>query len=335
MGQARTRVLFALGLAMGLLVLAVGSLCAGGHELAPAQALAEARGILGGEDNGSYASAIVHARLSRTLVGIAVGVGLAVAGVIIQGITHNPLADPGLLGISSGASAAVVSSALVMGSLSGYGTVWAALFGALLATIVVYVVARSVPARSIVTLLLTGTVVSAICTAYINLVIMTKPIVFSQFRFWVVGSLAGRDFEVLRTVAPFIAAGLLVAIVLISGLNNLALGEDVATALGTPVPLVRAAGIAAAALLAAGATAAAGPISFIGLAVPHLIRSVVGENFGWLIPLAGLGGANLVLLADIVARLVVRPEEVLVGVITGIIGAPLLLWAVRKGVASR
>lgn len=335
MGQARTRVLFALGLAMGLLILAVGSLCAGGHELAPAQALAEARGILGGEDNGSYASAIVHARLSRTLVGIAVGVGLAVAGVIIQGITHNPLADPGLLGISSGASAAVVSSVLVMGSLSGYGTVWAALFGALLATIVVYVVARSVPARSIVTLLLTGTVVSAICTAYINLVIMTKPIVFSQFRFWVVGSLAGRDFEVLRTVAPFIAAGLLVAIVLISGLNNLALGEDVATALGTPVPLVRAAGFAAAALLAAGATAAAGPISFIGLAVPHLIRSVVGENFGWLIPLAALGGANLVLLADIVARLVVRPEEVLVGVITGIIGAPLLLWAVRKGVASR
>lgn len=335
MGHTRTRVFFALGLAAALLILIVGSLCAGGHELAPADALAQARGILSGEDNGSYAAAIVQARLARTLVGILVGVGLAVAGVIIQGITHNPLADPGLLGISSGASAAVVTSALVMGSLSGYGTVWAALLGALVATIVVYLVARSVPARSIVTLLLCGTVVSAICTAYINLVIMTKPIVFSQFRFWVVGSLAGRDFEVLRTVLPFIAVGLLATVALVSGLNNLALGEDVATALGTPVPLVRAAGIAAAALLAAGATAAAGPISFIGLAVPHLIRSVVGGNFGWLIPLAALGGANLVLLADIVARLVVRPEEVLVGVITGIIGAPLLLWAVRKGVASR
>lgn len=321
---------FALGLIVLLVVLSAISLCAGGRATSPFEV---ARALAGGGD--PYVATIVEARASRTVVGILVGAALALAGVLIQGITHNPLADPGLLGITSGSSAAVVTACLVTGTTLGQGTIWAAVAGALITTAVVYAVSTTVPERSIVTLLLTGAVISAVLTAYINVVILLRPRAFDTFRFWVVGSLSGRDWEVAGTVVPVLGAGFLIAILLISGLNNLALGEEVASSLGTPVVRVRAAGIFAAALLAGGATAATGPLVFIGLAVPHLLRALIGHDHRWLVPLAALGGANLVVLADILARLVARPEEILVGIVTSFLGAPLLLLAVRQGVASR
>lgn len=313
-----------------LLAVCVASLFAGGR----ATSIPEVAGALAGRGD-PYVAAIVEARAARTVVGILVGGALALAGVLIQGITHNPLADPGLLGITSGSSAAVVTACLLTGTTLGRGTIWAAVAGALVTTAVVYAVSVTVPERSIVTLLLTGAVISAVFTAYINVVILLRPRAFDTFRFWVVGSLAGRDWQVAATVAPVIAVGFGIALLLISGLNNLALGEEVASGLGTPVAAVRASGIAAAALLAGGATAATGPLVFIGLAVPHLLRALVGHDHRWLIPLAVLGGATLVVVADILARLVARPEEILVGIVTSALGAPLLLIAVRQGVAAR
>lgn len=307
------------------------SLVVGGKPTPPGDVFAE---LIGNSDD-PYLAALVDARIARTVMAMLVGMALAVAGVVIQAITHNPLADPGLLGITAGASAAVVTLGLITGAAALSQGLWAALAGALVATFISYLVAMRVPAGSVVTLLLTGAVISAIATAYIQVIILRYPLIFQHFRFWTVGSLAGRDLHVAATIAPLITLGLAAALMMSSALNNLTLGDDVAASLGTPVRSVRVAGIFIAALLAGSATAAAGPIAFIGLAIPHVMRFAVGNHHGWLLPLSAIGGAILLLVADILARVIARPEEVLVGIVTALLGAPLLLLAVRQGVVQR
>ncbi|QSB06316.1 FecCD family ABC transporter permease [Natronoglycomyces albus] len=316
--------------AAGLAAMAVTSLFLGGKVTGPIEIL----DVLTGNPD-PYLEAVIDARLTRTVMGALVGSALAVAGVIIQGITRNPLGDPGLLGISLGASAATVTAAAVTGTAVGAGSVWIALIGALATVIVVYIVGGRSASGSVVTLLLTGAVVSAVLSAYIQTMTLTRPEVFDSFRFWVIGALNGRSLEVALSVSPALALGFIAAFALAPSLNNLALGEDVATSLGTPVALVRALGILAAALLAAAATAAVGPIAFVGLAVPHLTRSLVGIDHRWQIPVAALVGAALLIAADILGRLIARPEEIMVGIVTALIGAPFLLLAVRKGWAAR
>jgi iron complex transport system permease protein len=276
----------------------------------------------------TYADAVVASRIPRTILGLLVGAALAVAGGVMQGLTRNPLADPGLFGVNTGAAAAIVTATAL--GLGAGTSVWVALPGAFLAVIVVYVIGsgrgRSTPVR----LVLAGVVVSSVLAAYIQAVSLSLPRVFDAYRFWVVGSLAGRNPQLILDILPFIVIGLVLALSLCGSLNALALGDDTARALGAHVGRTRLLGAIATTLLCAAATAAVGPISFVGLAVPHIVRSVTGADHRWLLPYCLLAGPALLLAADVIGRIIVSPAELMVGVVTAFVGGPILLLAVRR-----
>lgn len=282
-----------------------------------------------------YLTQVVDSRIPRTIMGAIVGAALAVAGTLIQGVTRNPLGEPGILGVGVGASASVVTGTALLGVLGGTATMIFALAGAVLAVTAVLAIGGRSGARGIVPLILAGAVVSAVLHAYINAMVLLLPGVFDSYRFWVVGSLAGVDLGQLPRLAPLLLIGILVAVGVARGLNALALGEDTAVSLGFQVGRIRLAAISAATVLAAAATAIAGPISFIGLAVPHILRASFGEDFRWRIPAAVLGGALALVAADILARTLLRPQELMVGIVTAFIGAPFLLLAVRRGAVMK
>ncbi|MFD6423604.1 FecCD family ABC transporter permease [Streptomyces sp. NPDC060198] len=275
-------------------------------------------------------TAIVESRYPRTLLGVLAGAGLAVAGTLMQGVSRNPLAEPGLLGINAGASATIVTATAWFGASGATATMWWALPGALLAGVLVHIVGTAGGGSGMVRLVLAGAVLSAVLTAYIQAVTLSKPKVFDSYRYWVVGALGGRDFDVLWAVLPFAAVGLVIALLLGPGLDTLALGDATAVALGSRPARTRTAGLIAAVLLSAAATAAVGPIAFVGLAVPHVVRALVGVGFRKQIVFSALLGPTLLLLADVVGRVVMRPTELMVGVVTAFLGAPALLVAVRR-----
>jgi iron complex transport system permease protein len=273
---------------------------------------------------------IVESRFPRTALGVLAGLCLAVAGTLMQGVTRNPLADPGLLGINAGASASIVAATAFLGASGATATMWWALPGALLAGLLVHAIGSAGAGGGLVRLVLAGAVLSAVLMAFIQAVTLDRPKVFDSYRYWVVGALGGRDFDVFWSVLPFAVAGLVVAALLGPGLNALALGDSTAASLGANPALVRAGGLLAATLLSAAATAAVGPIAFVGLAVPHVVRAVVGVDFRMQVLFSALAGPALLLLADVVGRVVMRPQELMVGVVTAFIGAPALLVAVRR-----
>ncbi|ANW21618.1 FecCD family ABC transporter permease [Streptomyces clavuligerus] len=273
---------------------------------------------------------VVESRYPRTAIGVLAGLCLAVAGTLMQGITRNDLAEPGLLGINAGASASIVTATAFWGASGSTEAMWWALPGALVAGFMVQAIGSTRSGRSQVRLVLAGAVLSAVLMAYIQAVTLTKPQVFDSYRYWVVGALGGRDFAVLQAMLPFAAAGLLLALLLGRGLNALALGDSTAAALGARPALVRTGGLAAATVLSAAATAAVGPIAFVGLAVPHIVRMLVGVDFRWQIAFSAVVGPTLLLAADVVGRVVMRPQELMVGVVTAFVGAPALLVAVRR-----
>lgn len=277
-----------------------------------------------------YLSDVVSARVPRTIVGALVGAGLALSGLLIQTVTRNPLGEPGLLGISYGAQAAVVSAAAFLGMSTDRATVWVALPGAILAALVVYALGRRAGGESLVPLILAGAVVGAVLAAYVQAVVLSRPDVFNSFRFWIVGSLAGAKWQTLVDVGPALLIGLVLAMLVVPGLGALALGDSVAVSLGVPIAWVRAGSIGAATLLAAAATAAAGPIVFVGLAVPHIVRGLTRADLRWQVPYTVLVGAILLVLADLLGRVLLRPNGLMVGVITAFLGAPFLLAAVRR-----
>jgi iron complex transport system permease protein len=313
------------GCALLLLAVCLVGLVAGSRVTSVPDVVAALRG-----QGDEYVRTVVGSRVPRTLIGVVVGAALAVAGVLVQGITRNPLGDPGLLGVHVGAAAAVVVATAFLGFGGGAATVWVALPGALVTVLVVYLVGGRRAGGSAVPLVLTGAVVSAVVGSLIQALTLQRPEVFDSYRYWVIGSLAGRDLSALAPVAPFVVAGLLLACVLAPGLNVLALGEASATALGARTGWVRAGGVVAAALLSAAATAAIGPVAFVGLAVPHVVRSLVGGDHRWQIPFAAVLGGVLLVASDVVGRVVARPEELMVGVVTAFVGAPFLLHAVRR-----
>jgi iron complex transport system permease protein len=265
---------------------------------------------------------------------VLVGAALAVAGVVIQGLTRNPLGDPGLLGVNAGASASVVVVAAFLGAGAGR-TVGAAIPGALLAAVAVYLVGagagsggrRATPVR----LVLAGAAVSAVLVALVEGISLAKPEVFDSYRAWVVGSLAGRPPGTVGQVAPFVVAGLVLCVLLARPLNALALGDEAATSLGLRAGRTRLLGAAVATVLCAAAVAACGPIAFVGLAVPHVVRSFTGSDHRWLLPYCALLGPVLLLGADVLGRVVARPGELAVGAVTAFVGAPFLIAAVRRG----
>jgi iron complex transport system permease protein len=286
--------------------------------------------------DGSRESIIVwQLRMPRTLLGIVVGAALAIAGVVMQAVSRNPLAEPGILGVNAGAALSVVLAISVLGVSDPGDYVWFALAGAVLATALVYGlgVRTAGPgdgAQGRVRLVLAGAALTACFGAVTGTVTMFDANTFDSYRFWVVGSLANRDTAVLGHVLPFIVAGALVALALGPRLNALALGEDVGISLGVRPGRVRLGGLVAITLLGGAATAAAGPISFVGLLVPHALRLVLGHDVRWLLAYSVVAGPILVLAADIAGRVVARPGELEVGIVTAFAGAPVLLWLVTR-----
>ena len=284
-------------------------------------------GTLGSED----AVVVRQLRVPRTAVGLLAGLALGIAGALMQGHTRNPLGDPGLLGVTAGASLAVVLAIAVFGVGTPAGYVWFAFAGALAGTVLVYAIgAAGRGGATPVTLALAGAALSALLYALVRAVLVSDQQTLDAFRFWVVGGLSGRGAGVAAQVAPFVAAGVVLALVNAPALNLLAFGEDVARGLGTRIASARAVGLGAITLLCGAATAACGPIAFVGLVVPHVVRAFTGPDHRWLIPCSGLLGAALLLTADVLGRVVARPGELPAGIVLALVGAPFFVALVRR-----
>lgn len=314
-------------MALALCVVALASLALGSAELELGAVIRAFTAFDG--SNGHLI--VIELRLPRTLIGLGVGAALALAGCVMQGVTRNPLAEPGILGVNAGASLAVVIAIALLGVAHPAGYVWFALAGAAVASVLVYAlgsVGRGGAAP--MQLALAGAVLAALLTSLTSAILVLDANTLDQFRFWAVGSIAGRDLGVLIAVLPFLLGGGVLALVSGRQLNALSLGDDVARSLGQRVGLVRLAMAVSVVLLAGGAVAAAGPIAFVGLAVPHAARALVGPDYRWLVPYAALLGPSLLLASDILGRILARPGEVQVGIMTALIGAPVLIWLVRQ-----
>ncbi|MEU5107363.1 MULTISPECIES: iron ABC transporter permease [unclassified Streptomyces] len=278
-------------------------------------------------------------RVPRAAVGVTAGAALGLAGAALQAITRNPLADPGILGLSQGASAGVVL-AIVSGLAGGFnGYVWYAFGGAITAACLVYLVAlRSRGGATPVKLALAGTALSAMVAGATSVLLTADSATLDQYRFWQVGSLSGRDSGTVTQMLPFLAVGALIVVARARGLDALLLGDETARAQGHRVGLIRVTAALGAALLTAAAVAAAGPVAFVGLAAPHLARRLArgsGGGYGFVLPLSALLGASLLLAADVAGRVVLAPAEVPAGVMTALVGAPVLVALVRRrGVAG-
>jgi len=270
-------------------------------------------------------------RIPRTVLGLIAGAALGLAGALMQGHTRNPLADPGILGVNAGAAFLVVIGIYVFEVTDPLGYVWFAFAGAAVASAAVFVlgsVGRGGPTP--VTLALAGSAVAALLAALTSAVILVDVATLDAYRFWAVGSLAGRDGEVLTNVVWFLAAGALIALAGAPALNALSLGDDVARSLGHSVKRTRVLGIVAITLLTGGATAACGPITFVGLVVPHIVRTFTGPDYRWLLPASALSGSVLLLVGDVLGRVLVRPGELQVGIVLALVGAPFFIYLVRK-----
>lgn len=283
----------------------------------------------------SSAYTVVHRmRLPRTLLGLLAGAALGLAGGVMQALTRNPLADPGLMGINAGASAAVASAASFLGVTAFSGYVWFALAGAGVVAALLYLVGGgrgATPAR----LALAGAALNATLYSYVSAVMLLDTASLDKMRFWTVGSLADAQPATVVKVLPFVAAGLLLALALARPLNALALGDDSARALGARPALTRSAAIVAVTLLCGAATAACGPIVFVGLMVPHFVRALTGPDLRWLLPYCAVLAPVLLLGADVLGRVLGSPGELQVGIVTTVLGGPLFLYFVRRGKAVR
>ncbi|MCX4701913.1 iron ABC transporter permease [Streptomyces sp. NBC_01373] len=281
------------------------------------------------QDTGTYGDVVVADRISRTVLGLLAGAALGLAGAVLQALTRNPLADPGLLGINAGASAAVVTAITFFGvtSLSGY--VWFAFAGAAVVGALVWFLGGSRGATP-VRLALAGTAISAALYGYLQAVMILDDVALSRMRFWTVGSLSSASESAILQVLPFIAVGMLLALSLARPLNAMEMGDDTAKALGANLNRTRALAMLSATVLCGAATAACGPIMFVGLMVPHVVRSFTGPDLRWILPYATILSPVLLLGADVIGRIIARPSELQVGIVTAIIGGPVFIYLVRR-----
>ncbi len=275
-------------------------------------------------------------RIPRTALGLAAGAALGLSGCVMQALTRNPLADPGILGVSAGAAFAIVIAAGVAGIGSLFGYIWFAFAGAMAASIVVYLLGRMGRSGSTpVKLALAGVAVTAVLSSLTSAVVLTDPAALDRFRFWSAGSLADQDASTVLRILPFLGLGALLALASAPALNSLALGDDVAASLGRKLGLVRLQGVVAVTLLTGAAVAVIGPVVFIGLVVPHVARVLaqyagLGPDHRWLLPLSAALASGLLLGADILGRVIARPVEVQAGIIVAFIGGPFFIALVRR-----
>ncbi|WP_166389774.1 iron chelate uptake ABC transporter family permease subunit [Nocardioides ochotonae] len=322
----RVRAAWLAGSVVLLALLTLWSVAVGSREVTFEEILAG----LGGSTE-TIGEAAVAKRIPRTLLAVLVGAALAVAGAVMQGVTRNPLADPGILGVNMGASLAVITGIAWFGLTAASSYIWVGILGAAAAAVFVYAVGSlgrggATPLK----LALAGTATSAAFASVITAVVLPRNDIAGGVRSWQIGGVGGASYDTIRLVAPFLLVGLLVCVATSRGLNSLALGDDVAAGLGERVALTRGAAAFGAVLLCGAATAVAGPIGFVGLVVPHLCRLLVGVDHRWLLPFSAVVGAALLTAADVVGRIVARPSEVDVGIITALVGAPVFIHVVRR-----
>lgn len=312
-------------LTAGLLSLLAGSLA-----LDPPTVWAALRGTADPQAE----AVVLGQRVPRTILGLLGGAALAVAGAVIQGHTRNPLADPGLLGVTAGASLAVVLAISVLGLTGPAGYLWFAFAGAATGSVLVVVLGLATGRRrdaSPAALVLAGAAVSALLGAVTGVILLLDVATLDVFRFWTVGSLTGgRGLEVIAPIALPLAAGLIIACAHAPALNTLALGDDLARSLGRRLLTTRLVGLGAVTLLVGSATALVGSLGFVGLVAPHLVRRFTGPDHRLLLPVCALAGAAFVVLADVLGRVVARPAEIPVGIVLSVAGGPLFLFVVVR-----
>jgi iron complex transport system permease protein len=282
-------------------------------------------------DDGSPSAVIVHQlRLPRTVLGIAVGAALGLAGSLMQALTRNPLAEPGLLGVSLGASTGVVLAIAFLGVTTASGYVWFAFIGAGLTSLAVFALGGSGKSPTPERQVLAGVSFTSVLGAIVWGVLVTERETFDRYRHWDVGSLADRETATIVQVLPFLAAGMLLALALGRQLNALGLGDESATSMGAHPHRIRLLGMLAITLLCGAATAAAGPIGFLGLAVPYAARMVTGPDQRWILAYSLVLGPALLLASDVLGRVLVAPAELPVGVVTAFLGAPVFIAICRR-----
>ncbi|WP_405639445.1 FecCD family ABC transporter permease [Streptomyces sp. NBC_00019] len=332
--SVRRRRVVGLGMLVMVLVIAgVVSLAVGARALSPAEVW---HGLFAAPESDRRLTEIrlivETVRVPRTVLAIVAGVALGVGGALIQGYTRNPIADTGLLGVNAGASFAVVTVIAVFGFTDPFQYVWFAFLGAAVSGVVVFGLASiGRGAGNPLTLALAGQGIAVFLAAMTTAISLSDQAALNALRYWNAGSLAGVGFDVIWPVTGFIAVGLVLALITLPAINLLNLGDDVARGLGVNIALSRTVGIAAITLLAGAATAACGPIAFLGLMVAHVARYLTGPDYRWLVPYAGLLGAIVLLVCDIVGRLVVRPGELDAGVVVSLLGAPFFAALVWRG----
>ncbi|OBA39812.1 iron ABC transporter permease [Rhodococcus sp. 852002-51564_SCH6189132-a] len=309
-----------------LVLLVIASITIGSRNVDWADIVA----ALGGATDNIGQGAIAK-RIPRTVLAMLVGAALGLAGAVMQGVTRNPLADPGILGVNMGASLAVVIGMAWFGLWTQTSMIWVAIIGAAAAAVFVYTIGSlgrggATPLK----LALAGAATSAALASFVTAVILPRGDIAGSVRSWQIGGVGGANFDAISQALPFFVVGFAICLLSARSLNSLALGDDMAAGLGERVALARGIASLGAVLLCGAATAIAGPIAFVGLVVPHLCRLLIGIDNRWLLPFSALVGAGLLTAADVVGRIVARPAEIDVGIITALIGAPFFVYIVRR-----
>lgn len=291
----------------------------------------EAINALLNSNDASFAALVVRERIPRTIFGIMAGASLGISGALMQSITRNPMADPSILGVNTGASLFVVIGIAFFNINSANQYIWLALAGAGITAVVVYFIGSiGNGGTTPIKLALAGAATSAVLTSLVSAIILPRSDAMDKFRFWQVGSIGGANWDSIKLILPFVIVGLIISIASTPALNVLALGDDVATGLGVNIGVIRIICAVAGVILSGATTAIAGPIAFIGLMIPHTIRLIFGSNLNGIVPLSAIGGAALLIISDVIGRVIGSPGEVQVGIITAFIGAPILIMIARK-----
>lgn len=321
--------LLAMVLCMALLfIFAVFSISFGAKQIAFSKVI----DVILGKDVDSLEATIIQQRIPRTVFGILAGGALGISGALMQSITRNPIADPSILGVNTGASLFVVAGIAFLNITAAYQYIWLAIIGAGITAFFVYSVASiGKDGATPLKLALSGAAVSIVLGALVSTIMLPDDRVLQAFRFWQVGSIGSATWDNISLISPFLIMGFIISMLISRYLNNLALGDEAATALGTNVVITRSVGALASVLLCGATTALAGPIGFVGLIVPHLIRLIYGSEMEKILPLSFLGSGILLLVSDLIGRIIGSPGETEVGIITAVLGAPVFIFAIRKG----
>ena len=311
-----------------LSILAIFSISLGAKSIAFTKVI----DVLLGNDPDSLEAAIILQRIPRTVFGILAGGALGISGALMQSITRNPIADPSILGVNTGASLFVVAGIAFFNITVAYQYIWLAIIGAGVTAVFVYGVASmGKDGATPLKLALSGSAVSIVLGSLVSTIMLPNNRVMEAFRFWQVGSIGSATWENIMLISPFLIVGFIISMFISGYLNNLALGDEAATALGTNVVMTRTIGALSSVLLCGATTALAGPIGFVGLIIPHIIRLIFGSEMSKMLPLSFLGSAVLMLVSDIIGRIISLPGETEVGIVTAVLGAPVFILAIRKG----